>query len=153
MRRLYRFFLAPALVATALPAAAQTLIATVPIGINPSQVAGNTTTNTIYVANSCGTDPACGRNSPGTVTVIDGATNTVTATVTVGLFPLFLVVNPVTNKIYVTNYNSNSVSVIDGTTNTVTTTIAVGANPNGAAVNSTPTKFKSLIVALDRPIP
>ena len=45
-------------------------------------------------------------------------------------------VNPVTNKIYVTNYNSNSVSVIDGTTNTVTTTIAVGANPNGAAVNS-----------------
>ena len=136
MRRLYRFFLAPALVATALPAAAQTLIATVPIGINPSQVAGNTTTNTIYVANSCGTDPACGRNSPGTVTVIDGATNTVTATVTVGLFPLFLVVNPVTNKIYVTNYNSNSVSVIDGTTNTVTTTIAVGANPNGAAVNS-----------------
>jgi len=144
MRRLYWFLLAPALVAAALPAAAQILIATVPVGINSSQVAGNTATNTIYVANACGNDPKCGSNSPGTVTVINGASNTVTKTVTVGLFPLFLVVNPATNKIYVTNFCGNdpscqspgTVTVIDGNTNIVLTTIAVGAHPNQEAVNS-----------------
>jgi len=141
MRRLYRFLLVPVLVAIALPAGAQTLITNVKVGINPSEVAGNTTTNTIYVANACGNDQKCGIKSPGTVTVIDGASNTVTATVTVGLFPLFLVVNPATNKIYVTNFNSNSVSVIDGTTNTVTATIDVGAHPNGVAVNSITNKL------------
>ena len=135
MRRLYRFLLATALAAAVLPAAAQTLIGTVPVGIDPYQVGGNTTTNTIYVSNACGTVPDCGGTSPGTVTVVDGANNTVTATVTVGLYDTFFVVNPVTNKIYVTNYDSNSVSVIDGTTNTVTATVAVGANPVGAAIN------------------
>lgn len=135
MRRLYWFLLAAAVVGTALPAAAQTLIATVPVQIDPFQIGGNTTTNTIYVANACGTVPNCNGDSFGTVSVIDGVSNTVSATVTVGAFDTFFVVNPVTNKIYVTNTDSDNVSVIDGTTNTVTATVQVGANPTGAAVN------------------
>ncbi len=43
-------------------------------------------------------------------------------------------VNPVTNKIYVTNAKSNNVTVIDGATN-ATATVNVGTNPIAAAVN------------------
>ena len=57
------------------------------------------------------------------MTVIDGATNT-TATVAPG-DPCAVAVNPVTNKIYVANDDSNNVTVIDGANNT-TTTVAAG---------------------------
>ena len=114
--------------AAILPAAAQTLLATVPVGQDAYYLAANAVTNKIYVVNTCGSDPNCG-SGPGTVTVINGLTNTVDATITVGMFPEFLVVNPVTNKIYVTNRHSNTVSVINGATNTVTTTIPVGSHP------------------------
>ncbi len=58
----------------------------------------NTTTNKVYVANSCGNDPTC--ESPGTVTVIDG--NTLgTQSVTVGINPEAIGVDSVRNKIYV----------------------------------------------------
>src|SRR5580704_753097 len=43
---------------------------------------------------------------------------TITATVNVGTGPFSAAVNPVTNKIYVVNRNSNNVTVIDGATNT-----------------------------------
>ena len=112
-----------------LPAAAQTLIGSVPVGNDAFYLAANSATNKIYVANYCGNDPGCGSSSPGTVTVIDGATDTVAATVTVGVRCEFLVINPITNKIYVTSRHDNTVSVIDGATNTVTSTIAVGSHP------------------------
>ena len=51
-----------------------------------------------------------------------------------GAIPLAVAVNPVTNKIYVANENSNNVTVIDGATNT-TTTVAVGTFPIAVAVN------------------
>ena len=49
-----------------------------------------------------------------TVTVIDGATNH-TLTLDVGLYPVSVAVNPVTNKIYVVNLNDPSLQVLDGT--------------------------------------
>ena len=60
---------------------------------------------------------------------------TVTATVPVGSGPNSVAVNPVTNKMYVTNPNSNNVTVIDGATNT-TTTVTTGAIPVAASVNT-----------------
>jgi YVTN family beta-propeller protein len=63
----------------------------------------NEVTNKIYVANS-GTD---------TVTVIDGATNSI-STLSAGSQPWNVAVNPVTNEIYVANFGSNSVTVIQG---------------------------------------
>jgi YVTN family beta-propeller protein len=44
-------------------------------------------------------------------------------------FPVGIAVNPVTNKIYVTNQYSNTVSVIDGDKDTEEETISVGALP------------------------
>src|SRR5262249_42424518 len=60
--------------------------------------------NRIYVENYCGNQFGCNATpAPGTVSVIDGTTNTVTHTVTVGYGPLVLLVNNVTNKIYTSN--------------------------------------------------
>jgi len=59
----------------------------------------------------------------------------VTATVAAGTSPRAVAINPVTNKIYVANTNSNNVTVIDGATNTVVTTVAVGSTPFAVAIN------------------
>src|SRR5689334_13210548 len=53
----------------------------------------------------------------------------------VGTYPVRIAVNPVNNKIYVTNEFSNSVSVISGGLNSVTNTIPVGNFPYTVAVN------------------
>jgi YVTN family beta-propeller protein len=63
------------------------------------------------------------------VTVIDGATNSVIATVTVGAWPGALCYNPQNNKVYCANYDTASVTVIDGATNSVLATVAVGYHP------------------------
>ena len=58
-----------------------------------------------------------------TVSVIDTATNNVTATVTVGNNPFGVAVTPDGTKVYVANRVSNNVSVIDTATNNVTATV------------------------------
>jgi YVTN family beta-propeller protein len=75
-----------------------------------------------------------------TASVIDTTTNTVTATVPVGIDPYGVAVTPDGTKVYVTNYGSNNVSVIDTATNNVTTNVPVGGAPNGIAVSSDGTK-------------
>jgi len=74
------------------------------------------------------------------VSVIDTATNTVTATVTVGTNPYGVSVNPAGTRVYVTNGGTNNVSVIDTATNTVTATVAVGSSPRGVSVNPAGTR-------------
>jgi YVTN family beta-propeller protein len=72
-----------------------------------------------------------------TVSVIDTATNTVVATVTVGSGPIGVAVTPDGKQVYVTNQgsgHSNTVSVIDAATNTVVATVTVGNAPNAVAV-------------------
>jgi DNA-binding beta-propeller fold protein YncE len=72
----------------------------------------------------------------------------VIATVPVGIQPEGSAVNPVTNKIYVTNYCGNdfrcasngTVTVIDGATNN-TVSVNVGAAPYAVAVNSVTNKI------------
>ena len=94
-----------------------TVTATIPVGTQPSGVAANPKTNTIYVPNSFDS----------TVSVINGRTNTVTTTIPVGstAIPAGAAANPKTNTIYVANFDSNTVSVISGRTNTVTATVPV----------------------------
>jgi YVTN family beta-propeller protein len=103
--------------------------ASIPAGTNPYGVETNPTTNRIYVSSF----------NAGTVSVIDGATETVTGTVTVGVGPMGLAVNSVTNRIYVPNNgvggNGTTVSVIDGATNTVIATIGGMTGPRYVAIN------------------
>jgi YVTN family beta-propeller protein len=87
------------------------------VGRNPDFVAVNSATNMIYSSNS----------SEGTVSVVDGATNTRTATISVAGFPQGIAANSATNLVYVALFNGadSNVAVIDGRTNTVVTSIAV----------------------------
>jgi len=71
---------------------------------------------------------------------MDASANS-TATVRVGSQPVAIVVNPVTNKIYVGNTGSGTVSVIDGATDAVTATIKVGALPYVVAANPATNKI------------
>src|ERR1019366_3130933 len=110
------------------------------VGAYPYFAAVDSMTNQIYVTNNCGNDLTC--SSPGTVTVIDGATNN-TLTVNVGFYPYFAAVDSVTNEIYVPNYCGNdltcnsagTVTVINGATNN-TVPVAVGDGPQTLAVNA-----------------
>jgi YVTN family beta-propeller protein len=100
---------------------------TIGAGKDPWGVAVDPATGTAYVTNFRG-------NS---VSVIDTATNTVTATTGIGLgeAPTGVAVDPATNTAYVTNLVNYSVSVIDTATNTATATISVGLGPGGVAVD------------------
>jgi YVTN family beta-propeller protein len=73
--------------------------------------------------------------SSGSVSVIDTATNQVTATIGVGTEPVGVAVSPDGTRAYITNSASASVSVINTATNHVTATIGVGGRPQGVAVS------------------
>jgi YVTN family beta-propeller protein len=106
------------------------------VGAFPYSAAVNPSTNMIYVMNRCGTDLTC--SSLGTVTVINGNTNKVTATITVAYYPQLAAVDQVHNLIYVANNGglpNGSVSVINGATNMVETTITVGKDPSPVVFN------------------
>ena len=132
--------------------ATNTVSATITVGWSPNAVAVDPATNKIYVVNYCGNDSnGCesdGVGASGTLSVIDGATNTVTATLNVGAGPGVLLANTVTNKFYVMNScgtdpscvingNANTigtVTVIDGVT-LATSTVTVGKGADAMAVN------------------
>jgi YVTN family beta-propeller protein len=118
---------------TVIDGSTNTVTSTVAAGTYPILVAVNPVTNRIFVANS--------GNTPGTVTVIDGATNsTATASDSSALNPHLAAVNPVTNKIYVVNNASSNVTVIDGATNS-TTSVTAGTQPWGVDVNPATNKI------------
>src|SRR5215467_16017685 len=78
----------------------------------------------------------------GTVSVIDTATNTVVATVPVGIDPRGVAITQDGTHAYVTNaVESGAVSVIDSATNTVVATVPVGFNPYGVAITPSPVTF------------
>lgn len=68
------------------------------------------------------------------VSVVDVATNKVTATVPVGSEPLGIAVAADGSKVYVANFNSSSISVIDVTTKKVIATVPVASGSNQIAV-------------------
>ncbi|MEO8101152.1 MAG: choice-of-anchor D domain-containing protein, partial [Betaproteobacteria bacterium] len=92
-----------------------------------SSLAGNGVSATgpyAYIAN----------RTDNTVSVIDTPTNSVVATIPVGVNPYGVAVNPAGSRVYVSNQNASSVSVIDAASNTVVATVPVGINPLGLAV-------------------
>jgi YVTN family beta-propeller protein len=112
--------------------------ATVIVENRPLAVAVNPVTNKVYVANFGDMDPAGGRILGHTVSVIDGVTNA-TTTVGVGIHPTGIAVNPVTNKVYVSNYDDRTETVIDGATH-ATVTLPLGESSQRVAVNSVTNK-------------
>jgi len=120
--------------------ATNTVTATIPVPPNAGPatdvgVAVSPDGSKVYVATSAIL------GATGAISVIDAATNTVTATIPVGVQPEGVAVAPDGSKlyVYVANYETTNVSVIDAATNTVTATIPVdevhgGNNAFGVAV-------------------
>lgn len=137
-------FLFLLLVIVDLDAPAQTVVATIPLTLDPIAVATNSATDKTYVA------AGVSWTLVGMVAIIDGKTNS-TTTVPVGIRPVAVAVNSVTNKIYVANVgcagpfgcgNPGGVTVIDGATNSTATVIDANANgPRALAVNSITNKI------------
>jgi DNA-binding beta-propeller fold protein YncE len=91
----------------------------------------NPNTNMVYVT----TDDVGPVASQSTMYVINGSTNKVVSSVTVGPSPNYVAVNPNTNMIYVTN-NDGTLSVINGSTDRVSVpNLTIGLDPAAIAVN------------------
>src|SRR5262249_28527450 len=73
------------------------------------------------------------------VTVIDGTSHAVAATIPVGQAPV-VALNQTTGAVYVANSGDKTISVIDGNTNAVVTTIPVGSGPAGLFINEATNK-------------
>jgi YVTN family beta-propeller protein len=104
------------------------ILGTIQVGTNPVDIGVNPQTNRIYVANS--------NNS---VSVIDGTSDTVVATIPTNA-PFSVAVNPTTNRIYVgtaPNTANATVSVIDGSSNAITAVIPIFGQLLFLAVNPT----------------
>ena len=117
-----------------LPALAQRVIATIPVGPSPGPLAVNRVTNKIFVATA--------DYYTYTMTVIDGATNSATSVI-VGLTAYAVAVDSTRNKIYVVGTNpggTGSATIIDGATLS-TTTLPVGPGAGHVAVDTATNKI------------
>ena len=83
----------------------------VTVGSSPVSIAVDRISGKVYVANS----------GDGTVSVLDGVTDALLATIPVGANPYSIAANPVTQKIFVSRTYSDLLTVIDAPTNAVTT--------------------------------
>jgi len=100
-------------------AAVVTTLTLEPDGSQPVALAVNSSTSRIYVANA----------GSGNVSVIDGASSTVIATIPVGSAPRGVAVDAGANRVYVANSGGNEVMVIDGESNEVVAALPVGEEP------------------------
>jgi YVTN family beta-propeller protein len=112
--------------------ATNTVLTPITLSGSPYGVAVNESTNQIYVT-----------DGSSSLFVINGSTNAVT-TVSVGNGVRNLAINPVTNRVYVSNYNDNSISVVNTTTNTLVTTIP-SCGGGFIAVNTNTNKIYSTL--------
>ena len=80
----------------------------VPVGAEPVSIAVNPANGRAYIANA----------GDGTVTVLDGNSDAVVATVSIGSHPYSIAVDGATGKVYVTHTFGDQLSILDGTTNT-----------------------------------
>jgi gliding motility-associated-like protein len=115
--------------------ATNTVTATIFVGAPPIQPRGivvSTDGSKVYVTAIPGATPL---TTPATLFVIDALTNTVIASVTLGIGSQSVCVSPDGTKVYVNNVSSNDISVINANTNTVATTIAVGSQPQAISIS------------------
>jgi YVTN family beta-propeller protein len=132
-RFIVRFVILLGLLPAGLQVSAQTLdgFITIAQGNATFHVGVNPVTNRIYTSSE-GFGPIV---DDGFVNVIDGATNRIVATVAVPPGAEDIVANPMTNRIYVGSFRSQTVTVIDGLDNTVMETVSVPDHPFSIAVN------------------
>jgi YVTN family beta-propeller protein len=97
---------------------------------DPRGVDVNPATNLVYVASTFGSSLALTCNpGVGSVFVINATSNTIIKRITYPFScPVAVAVDPVTNRIYTSDFGS-TVGVIDGSTNTLLTLVNISGNP------------------------
>jgi YVTN family beta-propeller protein len=123
------------------PATSPNPVPVTPGAAIPSGVVFNPVTNLCYVANG----PAL------TITVMDGATNQMTATIPVERNVNTLAINSTTNTIYALGFGDQSLAVIDGVTNAVSWSDSSAPRVVGWQSIPLPTGFTSPTRAEARP--
>ena len=104
--------------------------AAIPVGSQPQRGALNPCTGLLYIPNA----------GDGTLSVVDTATNTVTATIPLGYTPVAAAVNPNTNMVYAANEHGN-VSIVSGNTNILLDTLFIGGEPTGISADTANNKI------------
>lgn len=104
-------------------------------GADPWDITVNPATNVIYIANLFSN----------TISVLDGSTDRILATIESSRSPSTVSVNPTTERLYVANSGSNTVSVFDTSNNKKLAEINVGRNPTDLAIDSLSGGLNSLI--------
>ena len=110
---------------TVIDAAADKVVATIPVGNRPRGIGVSPDGRTIYVA--LGHDNV--------IAVVDAASRAVKARFAAGTDPEAFAVSPDGARLYVSNEDANTASVIDTKTGKVLATIPVGTEPEGVAVS------------------
>ncbi len=99
---------------------------TIPVGGRPSRIVINELTNRIYVTNTINN----------TVSVINGNTQAIIATIKVGSNPVIIpALNVITNRIYVANNLSRFLSVINGRNNKLLRNVQLGRLQSEVVIN------------------
>ncbi|KXP03311.1 YncE family protein [Tsukamurella pseudospumae] len=102
----------------------ESTVATVPVGRAPSAIAVHRTANKVYVANY----------TSESVTVIDGATNSVTSTVDLpGFRPSELEIDSTRDRLYIGSTAGRKIKILNTTTDEIIDTVTVGDGPFIAA--------------------
>lgn len=115
---------------TAIDAGTNSVIASIPVGQAPTQLALSPDGTVLYVTNS-------GSNTLSAISTVSGAT---LATLSVGLSPRGVAVNPTGNRIYVANSASNTVTVLNAANGSTVATVSVGVAPVGVVVSGDGTR-------------
>jgi len=97
------------------------VLASVPVGLAPKEIAYSPVYNYLYVTNSLGDN----------VTIYDASLLSLVGSVGVGSYPFGIAYDPSSLLVDVTNVNSNNVTMLDGTY--IFLSVAVGTNPYGIA--------------------
>ncbi len=104
------------------------VLAVIPVGSGPADVAFDQRNGYLYVPNT----------DSNNVSVINGSSNRVVGSVSVGAFPQHIAFDSRTGNLYISNTGSGTISVIDGANNSLLATIAPQSmeGPAGIAVDS-----------------
>jgi len=113
-----------------------TVLATVPVGVNPIMVSVLSDGTRAYVANAgvaglpCAAAAVAGVSTTCTVSVVNLTSNTVTATIPIAGHPAYLATSSATptGKVYVVCKDSQAMTVIETDTDSVDTTIPLQGN-------------------------
>jgi YVTN family beta-propeller protein len=111
------------------------LVDTVHVGGAPIGVAVNPDTNMVYVTSTISRVTDNGSTAMDGLTVINGSTNRIVATLPIGTFTGPIAVDPSTDRLFEIGGDPGSIYVIDASTSELVATIADGGGPDGIAVN------------------